>query len=58
MDWQSIVIFSVVFHVTGVVIEELRHRQRQSDMDKVLRDLRNVSLQLDRHAPVEMRRVK
>ena len=58
MDWQSIVSFCLVFHLTSFVMDELRKFKAKAEMDNVLRVLRNINTQIDNQDGEHLRRIK
>lgn len=59
MDWQSMIIFSltlsICFHGVGHVAGCFAHRIKDRQLDKLLREIRNVDDRLDSY---KVRRVK
>jgi hypothetical protein len=59
MDWQSMIIFSltlsICFHGVGHVAGYFAHRIKDRQIDKLLREIRNVDDRLDSY---KVRRVK
>jgi hypothetical protein len=59
MDWQSMWMFSlslaICFHAVGHAAGYLAHRVKDNQLDKLLREIRNVDTRLDSY---QMKRVK
>lgn len=55
MDWQAMVAFSIIFHLTALGMAELSDWRRKAKTDQILRDLRDLSQDLDN---IKMRRIK
>lgn len=51
MDWQSIVVFSVVFWSTYHLFNCIKDWQRHSELTRVLRDMDKFAEKLDKKFP-------
>lgn len=47
MDWQSIVVFSVVFWSTYHLLNGVKDWRRAQDLTRILRDMDNLSAKID-----------
>lgn len=47
MDWQSIVVFSVVFWSTHHLLNGVKDWRRSQDLARILRDMDNLAAKID-----------
>lgn len=58
MDWQSIVVFSVVFWSTYHLLNGVKDWRRAQDLTRILRDMDNIAAKLEAKNDDKIKRVK
>ncbi len=58
MDWQSIVVFSVVFWSTYHLLNVVKDWRRTTELTRILRDMDNLAAKIDRASDDKIKRVK